>query len=188
MHDYWIYLIWTLSIFILGSISAGDLISKLAGVNIRNVGTGNPGAANIYREIGKPYGISVVLLDVLKGAIATLPLYFLEFPVPMLAISAAAVILGHLFPIFWKFHGGTGMATAMGCSMGLLPMGGLVAIPVATLIILFSKNTGYTGGVFFLTVVIVGSIFHDDVLVPIATVIVAATTILIKSKIQYQDE
>ena len=188
MHDYWIYSIWTLSIFILGSISVGDLVSRLAGVNIRTVGTGNPGAANIYREIGKPYGISVVLLDVVKGAIATLPLYFLEFPLPMLAISTAAVIVGHLFPIFWKFNGGTGMATAMGCSMGLLPMGGLIAIPVATLTIFFSKNTGYTGGVFFLTVVLVGSVFHNDVFIPVATVIVVAATILIKSKIQYQDE
>ena len=118
MTNILIVAVWTIASYLLGTVSFGDLVARAAGVDIRALGTKNPGAANIYREIGPKYGIAVFALDVVKGAVATAPLLALGLPSWAPLPAALAVVLGHIFPVFEKKSGGTGMATAIGTTAG----------------------------------------------------------------------
>ena len=111
--------------YLLGSIPFGVLVAKRMGVDIYSVGSGNPGATNVLRSIGKPAGYTVFLLDFLKGVLATV-----WFKFGMIAFSGdpnlalwglPAAVLGHTYPLFAKFKGGKGVATAMGGLLGVMP-------------------------------------------------------------------
>ena len=111
--------------YLLGSIPFGVLVSKRMGVDIYRVGSGNPGATNVLRSIGKPAGYTVFILDFLKGILATT-----WFKVGIVAFSGdpnlalwglPAAVLGHTYPLFSNFKGGKGVATAMGGLLGVMP-------------------------------------------------------------------
>ena len=111
--------------YLLGSIPFGVLVSKRMGVDIYSVGSGNPGATNVLRSIGKPAGYTVFILDFLKGILATT-----WFKVGIVAFSGdpnlalwglPAAVLGHTYPLFSNFKGGKGVATAMGGLLGVMP-------------------------------------------------------------------
>ena len=74
MTDIAIIVVWTIASYLLGVVPFGDIVARIAGVDIRSVGTRNPGAANVYREIGPKHGIAVFALDVAKGVVATAPM------------------------------------------------------------------------------------------------------------------
>ena len=124
MNEIWFYIVWPLLCYALGSVSNGDLVAKAAGVNIREEGTGNPGTANIWREIGPRHGAAVFMMDLGKGVIATLPLFLWEVHGWVWIVSVMALMSGQIFPVFFGFKGNTGMASLMGCTLGLLPFGG----------------------------------------------------------------
>ena len=111
--------------YLLGSIPFGVLVAKRMGVDIYRVGSGNPGATNVLRSIGKPAGYTVFLLDFLKGVLATVWFKFglVAFSGdPNLALwGLPAAVLGHTYPLFAKFKGGKGVATAMGGLLGVMP-------------------------------------------------------------------
>lgn len=109
--------------YLIGSIPFGLLIAKTQGKDIRRLGSGNIGATNVLRCLGKPLGITCFILDVLKGF---LPAFFFpklgncgaEFGI----LFGAAAILGHNFPVFLKFKGGKGVATSAGVLLGVAPL------------------------------------------------------------------
>ena len=127
--------------YIIGSIPFGVIIASLKGVNIREEGSKNIGATNVWRVLGKQYGITCFVLDVLKGvapvyvagtcagvAGATLGSYEANELWLWLGVTFAPCI-GHMYSIFLKFHGGKGVATTLGCMLGLYP---LLTMPVIT--------------------------------------------------------
>ena len=71
MDAIWFYAVWTIGSYLLGSALVGDLVCRAKGIDIRKLGTGNPGTANIWRQVGPKYGIAVFVLDILKGVIVT---------------------------------------------------------------------------------------------------------------------
>ena len=110
--------------YLLGSISSAIIISKLLSLpDPRTLGSGNPGATNILRIAGKKVAIITLLGDVLKGFIAVLiaSLVFKQTGM-LLAIVGLAAFIGHLYPIFFGFKGGKGVATALGVMLALSPM------------------------------------------------------------------
>src|SRR5699024_4055981 len=120
------YLIFGLIAYLLGSIPSGLIVGKLAyNIDIREHGSGNLGATNSFRVLGKKAGIVVILADILKGTIATLiPLiasFYMEVDVHRLIIGVFAVI-GHTYPIFAKFRGGKAVATSGGIILGVNPI------------------------------------------------------------------
>ncbi len=187
MHEAWFYIVWAVGAYLLGAISAGDLVTRAFGVNIRTKGTGNPGTANISRELGLAYGVAVFVLDIVKGAAATLPLYLLDFPMWMGLMAMAAVLAGHIFPVFWRFQGGTGLVVGMGTTVGLLPFGSLIAAPVTALALMRTRNMGYVGALFFLLAIVAGGLVHRDI-VGVIAVLLAGTTIWFKARVQYRDK
>ena len=180
-----VYVLWGCAAYLLGSVSFGDIVARMANFPIRETGTGNPGAANVFREMGAKYSVAVFVLDFAKGAAATLPPLLLDLPVWAGIAGTAGVLAGHFLPVFWGFRGGTGMVVAMGVSVGLIPLGALVAAPVTLVFLKFSKNAGYSGLLLFVVAVPTGWWLHDDPTGAIIT-LAGAGAVLVKSRIQYR--
>lgn len=101
--------------YLLGSVSSAVLICRLLHLpDPRTVGSKNPGATNVLRMGGKKAAASVLLCDMLKGTIPVWSSYFLGIEPLLLGLIAIAACLGHIYPIFFHFKGGKGVATALG--------------------------------------------------------------------------
>ena len=106
--------------YLLGSISSAILVCKLMGLpDPRTQGSNNPGATNVLRIGGKKAAAVTLLGDMLKGLLPMLLAHHLQVPPPVLALTGLAAFLGHLYPIFFGFQGGKGVATALGVQFGL---------------------------------------------------------------------
>jgi glycerol-3-phosphate acyltransferase PlsY len=130
--------------YVLGTFPSAILIARSNGIDIATFGSGNPGASNVTRALGWKKGIWVYILDAFKAALATalgLGLFFdwAGTGRPLAYVCAAAVILGHMFPVFRQFKGGKGVACGSGALMVLQPVLG-IAVPIVWWII--SKATG----------------------------------------------
>jgi glycerol-3-phosphate acyltransferase PlsY len=120
--------------YLLGSIPAGYLVGRMAGIDIRKAGSGNIGATNVTRVLGKRYGYPVFAVDFLKGFGAVKISILItthvrpEWSSPDLFGITAAVssVIGHSFPVWLRFKGGKGVATSAGALFGLMPLAALV--------------------------------------------------------------
>ena len=108
--------------YLLGSIPTGLLLAKAFGVNIRETGSGNIGATNVYRTLGRKVGVMTLLGDCLKGLIPVLIARQLGLPEIWIAATGLAAFLGHVYTIFLGFKGGKGVATALGVFLGVSPV------------------------------------------------------------------
>ena len=182
--DILLYALWALGAYLLGSVSFGDIVARLAGFEIRESGTGNPGAANIFRQVGRRWSVAVFALDFAKGFAVMIPTLVLDLPVWAGMVGGSGVLLGHFLPVFWGFRGGTGMVVAMGVCFGLTPLGSAAAAPLPLLVLLLSRNAGYTGAAFFFGAAILGWVLADEATIFVMVIAVAAV-ILAKSLVQY---
>ena len=132
-------ILWLVAGYLLGATPTSYLAGRLArGIDLREHGSKNLGATNVYRLLGWKYAIPVAVIDIAKGAVPVL----LAPPQPAwlrVAVGAAAV-LGHMFSPYVRFRGGKGVATAAGMFLALAPVALLLAIPVWTLCVWL---TGY---------------------------------------------
>ena len=156
------YIVTALGAYLLGSIPFGFLVAKAKGVDIRSVGSGNIGATNAMRVLGKPAGIFVLLMDALKGYAACAFLAphifnwlaphfygfvyghpidapFNEWPSDLVLrikiLAGICAVLGHNYTCWLKFKGGKGIATTAGVYLALAPWAVLVALVVAVLLL-----------------------------------------------------
>ena len=107
--------------YLAGSVPFAFLLARRAGVDVRVAGSGNVGAANVFRTTGPWRGVVVMVLDVAKGA-AAVGLAHLTSSGPALpAVSGAAAVVGHIYPVWLRFHGGKGIAVAAGAFGVLAP-------------------------------------------------------------------
>lgn len=116
-----IYPIVVVLAYLIGSLSAAIITCKIMGLpDPRTTGSNNPGATNVLRIGGKKAAIFTLVGDLLKGLIPVV-IVKLIFPAEslLIALTALAAFLGHLFPVFFQFKGGKGVATALGCIIGL---------------------------------------------------------------------
>jgi glycerol-3-phosphate acyltransferase PlsY len=124
--------------YLLGSIPFGYLAGRMAGIDIRNCGSGNVGATNVIRTLGKGYGYPVFALDFLKGLgavkmsilIATRMQSEWNPPEMFGIVAAISSVLGHSFPVWLGFKGGKGVATSAGALLGLAPVAALVGVAI----------------------------------------------------------
>jgi glycerol-3-phosphate acyltransferase PlsY len=131
--------------YLVGSLPFGFLIAQYAaGVDIRKSGSGNIGATNVARVLGKKLGIAVLALDCLKGALPTLLLPLLladsdRLRLHLAVLSGTAAILGHMYPCWLKFRGGKGVATALGVALALAPLSTAAAFVVFVLCVALTR-------------------------------------------------
>ncbi len=115
--------------YLMGSVSTAIIVSRLFGLpDPREQGSKNPGATNVLRLGGKKAAAITLLGDALKGLIPVLIARFLEVPMEVLAAVGLAAFLGHLYPVFFGFKGGKGVATALGVLTGFSPWVGLAVL------------------------------------------------------------
>ena len=109
--------------YLLGSVSSAVLVSKLMGLpDPRQSGSGNPGATNVLRLGNKPAAALTLLGDVLKGVFPVLIAKYLDADTTGIALAGLGAFLGHLFPVFFGFAGGKGVATSLGIFLALNPL------------------------------------------------------------------
>ena len=130
------YVSYMLVAYLIGSIPVGIILAKLKGADPRKVGSGNIGATNVMRAAGKKLGILTLIGDILKGLVPTLTAIHYELPHPLIAAVGLATFLGHLFPLYLKFRGGKGVATALGVYLVLSPRAILINVIIFILVLL----------------------------------------------------
>ncbi len=146
-----IFFLYLLVAYLIGTIPFGLILAKLCGHgDIRKIGSGNIGATNVLRTGSKPLALATLFLDAIKGAIFIGVLSFIatspsaprndEHYAIILAIGLFAVI-GHCFPVWLKFKGGKGVATALGIFLAATPLAGLAAIGAWIVTALISKTS-----------------------------------------------
>lgn len=153
--------------YLIGSINSSILISKaVIGKDIRESGSGNAGATNMLRTMGKKYAIITLVIDILKGVVALLlamlAIKFGAYAVSMY-IAGVAVVVGHNFPVFFGFKGGKGVATSLGVILLLDWKIGLITLVIALAIMAVSKYVS------------LGSVMAALVFVIIQTVVMIVT-------------
>lgn len=107
--------------YLLGSVPSGFIIGALSGTDVRKRGSGNIGATNVARVLGKGLGLLTLLADTAKGFVPVLIAQYLGMSDVAVALAAMAAFLGHLYPVFLAFQGGKGVATAFGALLALAP-------------------------------------------------------------------
>jgi len=130
--------------YLLGSIPSGYLIGRLKGVDLRTAGSGNIGATNTVRVLGRKWGSVVFAMDMLKGSLAILLALTLSQntprPVVFGVLAAACAMLGHVFPVWLGFKGGKGIATSAGIMITLFPPVVFLAGLIVWLALFFSTR------------------------------------------------
>ena len=128
-----IYIVAALGAYFVGSVPWAFIIGKINGIDIREHGSGNVGATNVRRTLGKKWGIACFFLDFLKGFLPVFVLNMLVshniIPKTVLAavIAAAFSVVGHMWPVFLKFKGGKGVSTIAGILLAVAPLSLLTA-------------------------------------------------------------
>ena len=154
--------------YLIGSINSSILISKaVTGKDIRTSGSGNAGATNMLRTMGKKYAVITLVIDILKGVVALL---LAKLAINLGAYTSAtyiagvAVVLGHNFPVFFGFKGGKGVATSLGVVLLLDWKIGLITLVVALVVMAISKYVSLgsiTAAVVFMVLQIVAMAVTD---------------------------
>jgi glycerol-3-phosphate acyltransferase PlsY len=125
--------------YLIGSVDFGVIVPRMMGIDIYREGSGNPGASNVLRTLGKRAGAVVLLGDLLKGLLAA-------FVGESLGgdgfgfVAGLAAVVGHVLPVWHRFRGGRGVATALGVALYMEPIVGLALMLVWTVIVLVWKT------------------------------------------------
>lgn len=133
-------IILTVAAYLLGSVPSGFIFGRLVGVDVRRTGSGNIGATNVARVLGKGVGLLTLIADVAKGLVPVLLARWLSMEDWLIAGIAAAAFLGHLYPVFLRFQGGKGVATALGAMLAIAWPATLVLVFVFAGVVLSSRR------------------------------------------------
>jgi glycerol-3-phosphate acyltransferase PlsY len=126
---------WILIGYAFGSVPFAFLLARRVGIDVRVAGSGNVGAANVLRTTGTPLGVMVMSLDILKGVATVLLAAGLEGRQSAMAAAGAAAVVGHIYPVWLRFHGGKGVAVAAGVFSVLAPVATVAAAAVFLILV-----------------------------------------------------
>jgi len=142
MRDISVSLLWIpMAAYLLGSIPFGLLVAKVfGGGDVRKAGSGNVGATNVARVAGPLAGILTLVLDAAKGSAAVwLAAHFSGEVAGWMVLAGLAALIGHCFPVWLRFHGGKGVATAAGVFLMLSPLALLGSLLLFLIVVMFSR-------------------------------------------------
>lgn len=178
--------------YLIGSIPTALLISKkFFGIDIRDYGSGNMGAANTFRVLGSRYGVMVMVIDIVKGMVAVglytlLPFYIrneFERTNFMIGLGFAAVI-GHVFPIFANFKGGKGVATLFGMMLAMQPVVAISCVGVFLFVLYLTRYVSLSAilGAMMLPVCVLWIWNESEILYRVFTLLIAFLVIVTHQK------
>ena len=116
--------------YLLGSIPTGLLLGKAYGIDVRKEGSGNIGATNLYRTVGRKVGVMTLIGDCLKGMLPVMAAHYAAPSADLAAWVGLAAFCGHVFSAFLRFKGGKGVATALGVFLALSPLAVVISLAV----------------------------------------------------------
>ena len=125
--------------YLAGSVPFAFLLARRAGIDVRFAGSGNVGAANVMRTTGTRRAILVMSLDVAKGVLAVALAWLVHAGVTLTALAAAAAVVGHIYPVWLRFHGGKGVAVAAGVFGVLTPIATALAAGLFLVIVWMTR-------------------------------------------------
>lgn len=160
--------------YLLGSFPSGFIVGRLFyHCDIREYGSGNIGTTNTFRVLGRPAGVVVLCLDILKGtAAASLPVWFhLGGPHYFMLVFGLAAILGHAFSIFLKFTGGKAVATSAGVLLAYNPIFFVIACSIFLLILLISSMVSIASTLGMVLITIFSLVYRDPFLTATAIIL-----------------
>lgn len=171
------YIITILLSYFFGSIPTGLIFSKMKNIDIRKQGSGNIGATNSFRVMGKKIGFIVTFVDIFKGVIPTLIAYI--YGGDLLAVVAAfAVIIGHSFSIFANFKGGKGIATGAGAVMVLDPIAVILGILLFVVLLYAIKYASVSSIIAAISVALLTWVFNDSLVIKTGVTLMVGFVIL----------
>lgn len=141
--------------FMIGGLNPATIIGRARGIEVASVGSGNPGATNLGRALGRKWGVMVGVLDVLKGFVPTLVVLLL-LGTWVALFAGLACVLGHIYSPYLGGRGGKGVATSVGVILAVVPWIALVAIVVFALTLPFVKRLGHASVVATGSLVVAG--------------------------------
>jgi glycerol-3-phosphate acyltransferase PlsY len=148
--------------YLLGSLPTAFLISKrIKHVDIRAVGDGNMGARNTFHEIGPRFGVTVAVIDFLKGALPVFLAYVIGLSLGWQILAGILAILGHDFPVFAGFKGGQGTATSLGTMAVLFPVPTLIGLASYGLLFLIIKNSNISCSIGGAMIAVMLGVWHQ---------------------------
>lgn len=170
--------------YLIGSISFALLVGKLFyKTDIRGYGSGNLGATNTFRVLGKKAGLIVAIADLLKGTFACLLPQILNSTVNPI-ICGLLAIFGHVFPVFAGFRGGKAVATSTGVLLFLTPLGTFTGFVVFILTLIVSKYVSLSSMLAGIAIFIYSLIFEDKVIIALSLFISVFVIILHRQNIK----
>jgi len=164
--------------YLLGSIPTGLLLGKAYGIDVRNEGSGNIGATNLYRTVGRKVGIITLIGDCLKGLIPVLVVKFSNMPVEFAAWVGLAAFCGHVFSVFLKFKGGKGVATALGVFLALAPAAVGIAVGVFVVLMVVWRYVSLGSIVAAVAMPIAVHLLHGGRVMVLVTLIIALIVVI----------
>jgi glycerol-3-phosphate acyltransferase PlsY len=132
-------LVAVLAAYLMGSIPFAQLLSRRRGIDLRRVGSGNVGATNVLRTLGVRPAVLAMMLDAVKGTVAVLIAQRLTNGVAAPVVAGLASMIGHVYPVWLRFRGGKGVATAAGAFAVLTPVAAAVAVAVFLLTVALTR-------------------------------------------------
>lgn len=139
MNDIWMTILAAVIAYFIGNISPSILMARAKGIDIRKEGSGNAGTTNALRVMGKKAGAVTLIIDILKGTCAVLLGGLLAGETGAMW-CVVAVFCGHVWPVFFGFRGGKGVATAFGALLGLNPLMALATLAIVVVGVLLTKR------------------------------------------------
>jgi len=136
VNNHFILILLLSGAYLLGSVPTGLLLGKVYGIDVRKEGSGNIGATNLYRTVGRRVGVMTLVGDCLKGLLPVLLVKYSTLPVEYAAWVGLAAFCGHVFSVFLRFRGGKGVATALGVFLALSPTAVAIALGVFVVLML----------------------------------------------------
>ena len=134
--------------YLLGSIPFAYIAGSLKkGIDIRQVGTGNMGAANVMRQVGTVIGYTVFIADITKGLLTVFIAQWLGLSLTWVLVAGFAAVAGHNWPVFLGFRGGRGGATSIGVFLALVPLEFAISFAITFIVVLITSNPGLGLGI-----------------------------------------
>lgn len=153
--------------YLLGSISFAILLCKLTGkVDPRSQGSGNPGATNMLRNTGITLAILTLIGDLSKGVLPALLAKYLNFSLPEQAWIGLSAVIGHLYPIYFHFQGGKGVATATGMLIVIAPPIAIIACCIWALTFYKTRTSSQSALFSLIVIIILCAYFQRTILYP----------------------
>ena len=167
--------------YLLGSIPFALLLTRRRGIELRNVGSGNPGAANVLRSAGVGSAVAVMLLDAAKGTVAVTAARMISDDVAVVTSAGIAAIVGHIYPVWCGFRGGKGVAASAGVFAVLAPLATAAAALVFVVTIAATRfiSAGSIAGALALPVAAAAANLPNPV---VAGTLLAAVIVLVRHR------